>query len=107
MGRSPKDLMSFESKFPIGHAIEARLYCEDPSNNFLPSPGRLDLVKWPSEKDARVDTWIETGTVVTPNFDPMVAKLIVRVKRECLHSDITLEHTHTHRYTPIRIVRMR
>ena len=62
LGRSPKDLMSFESKFPIGHAIEARLYCEDPSNNFLPSPGRLDLVKWPSEKDARVDTWIETGT---------------------------------------------
>ena len=68
LGRSPRELMSFESKFPIGHAIEARLYCEDPSNNFLPSPGRMDFVKWPSEKDARVDTWIETGTIVTPNF---------------------------------------
>ena len=57
-----------------GAAIEVRLYAEDPSRNFQPSPGTLTEVVFPS--DARIDTWVATGTEVTPNYDPMLAKII-------------------------------
>ena len=59
------------------HAIQARIYCENPSANFVPSPGLLQHVSFPSFEWLRVDTWIETGTVVSPFFDPLVAKVIV------------------------------
>jgi urea carboxylase len=58
-----------------GAAIEVRLYAEDPSRNFQPSPGTLTEVVFPT--DARIDTWVATGTEVTPNYDPMLAKIIV------------------------------
>ena len=61
---------------PQGHSIEARLYAEDAGRNFQPSSGRLTHVHFPA--DARVETWVEPGTEVTPYYDPMVAKLIVR-----------------------------
>ena len=57
-----------------GHAIEARLYAEDPANDFLPSTGRVLSVRFPDR--VRVDHAIEDGTDVTVYYDPMLAKLI-------------------------------
>jgi urea carboxylase len=62
---------------PQGASIEARLYAEDPANNFQPTPGKLTLVAFPSAEIARVETWIESGTTVTSFYDPMIAKIIV------------------------------
>ncbi len=60
-----------------GCAIEARLYAEDPANGFLPSPG--PVVKWQpsSVGQARFDSGVETGSVISTDFDPMIAKVIV------------------------------
>ena len=58
-----------------GHAIEARLYAEDPGKDFLPSAGRITRLSLPS--DARVDRGIDEGDAVGSRYDPMVAKLIV------------------------------
>ena len=58
-----------------GASIQVRLYAEDPGKNFMPCSGILTHVEFPS--DARVDTWIDTGTEVTPFYDPMLAKIIV------------------------------
>jgi 3-methylcrotonyl-CoA carboxylase alpha subunit len=58
-----------------GHAVEARLCAEDPDNNFMPSTGELAYVQFP-DSDIRVETGIETGSVVTPHYDSMLAKLI-------------------------------
>ncbi|MEM8698318.1 MAG: biotin carboxylase N-terminal domain-containing protein, partial [Pseudomonadota bacterium] len=57
-----------------GHAIEARLYAEDPARGFLPATGRLDHLGFP--EDARVDTGVRSGDEITPHYDPMIAKLI-------------------------------
>jgi urea carboxylase len=58
-----------------GHAIEVRLYAEDPANEFRPSTGALTEVTFPA--GIRCDTWIARGTEVTPHFDPLLAKLVV------------------------------
>src|SRR5262252_5403017 len=60
---------------PSGCSIEARIYAEDPARNFQPSPGTLSRVAWPH--GARVETWVESGSEVTPYYDPMLAKIIV------------------------------
>ena len=61
-----------------GHAIEARIYAEDPDKGFLPSTGRLvHLAPPPESADVRVDTGVEQGDAITPFYDPMIAKLIV------------------------------
>ena len=61
-----------------GHAIEARIYAENPDNGFLPSTGRLVHLAPPAESDTvRVDTGVEQGDEITPFYDPMIAKLIV------------------------------
>ena len=57
-----------------GHAVQARLYAEDPYKNFQPATGVLTRVKFPD--DLRVDAWVERGTEVTAYYDPMLAKLI-------------------------------
>jgi urea carboxylase len=62
---------------PSGASIEARIYAEDPAQNFQPSPGKLTLVQFPSPDVARIETWIESGATITPFYDPMVAKIIV------------------------------
>ena len=61
---------------PEGCSIQARLYAEDPGKDFQPSSGRLGLVAWP--QGARVETWIESGAEVTPYYDPMLGKIVVR-----------------------------
>jgi 3-methylcrotonyl-CoA carboxylase alpha subunit len=62
-----------------GHAIEARLYAEDPAKGFLPSTGRLEQF-FASPVFARVETGVESGATISPYYDPMVAKLICHAK---------------------------
>ncbi|MFI4998371.1 MAG: acetyl/propionyl/methylcrotonyl-CoA carboxylase subunit alpha [Reyranellales bacterium] len=61
-----------------GHAVEVRLYAEDPARNFLPSTGTLVHLRLPEEgPHVRVDTGVRQGDTVTPFYDPMIAKVIV------------------------------
>jgi 3-methylcrotonyl-CoA carboxylase alpha subunit len=61
-----------------GHAIEARIYAEDPDKGFLPATGRLIHLAPPAETlNVRIDTGVEEGDEITPHYDPMIAKLIV------------------------------
>lgn len=66
------------SPAPRGVSIQARIYAEDPARNFQPCSGRLPEVRWPDK--VRVETWIESGSEVTPYYDPMLAKIIVRAE---------------------------
>lgn len=59
-----------------GHAIEARIYAEDPQNNFLPSPGNILLHQIPEGKRLRVDSALDTTGKVSSMFDPMISKII-------------------------------
>jgi len=59
-----------------GHAIEARLYAEDPSRGFLPSVGKLD--HFDLGEEGRIETGVEEGDAISPFYDPMIAKLIAR-----------------------------
>ena len=59
-----------------GHAIQARVYAEDPKN-FYPSPGKLTVFRPPEDKGIRVETGYAEGRDVTPHYDPMIAKVIV------------------------------
>jgi len=60
-----------------GHAIQARVYAEDPKN-FFPSPGKLTVFRPPEGEGIRVDSGYAEGRDVTPHYDPMIAKVIVR-----------------------------
>ncbi|PLK24022.1 methylcrotonoyl-CoA carboxylase [Porphyrobacter sp. TH134] len=62
-----------------GHAIEARLYAEDPAKGFLPSTGNLKYfdIQPPMRHPARIDTGVEQGAEISPFYDPMIAKIIV------------------------------
>jgi 3-methylcrotonyl-CoA carboxylase alpha subunit len=61
-----------------GHALEARIYAENPEQDFLPSTGRLVHLSPPAESlNVRVDTGIEQGDEISPYYDPMIAKLVV------------------------------
>ena len=59
-----------------GHAIEVRVYAEDPEQGYLPSTGTLTAVNWPSGPGLRVDSGVEQGSEITPYYDPMLAKII-------------------------------
>lgn len=59
-----------------GHAIECRIYAEDPENNFMPSPGKMSLYHEPRGEYIRVDSGIAGNPVIQSYFDPMIAKLI-------------------------------
>jgi len=60
-----------------GHAIEARLYAEDPAQGFRPVTGDIVLASYPSDANVRVDAGAEAGSVVSPFYDAMLAKVIV------------------------------
>jgi acetyl-CoA carboxylase biotin carboxylase subunit len=61
---------------PMGHAIECRIYAEDPDAGFLPSPGRITSLRTPSGPGIRDDGWVEEGTDVPTFYDSLLAKLI-------------------------------
>jgi len=66
-----QDAVSFK-----GHAIEARLYAEDPDNDFLPATGTLDIFEAAGEPKVRWDTGVRSGSVISVDFDPMIAKVV-------------------------------
>jgi acetyl-CoA/propionyl-CoA carboxylase biotin carboxyl carrier protein len=61
---------------PRGHAVEARLYAEDPANGFLPATGTVHVYEEPGDQGVRVDSGIRAGSVVGTSYDPMLAKVI-------------------------------
>jgi len=61
---------------PIGHAIECRIYAEDPDNNFLPSPGRIQQLRVPAGPGIRDDSGATAGLDVPIFYDPMISKLV-------------------------------
>ena len=72
-------LMQQQVRFD-GHAVEARLYAEDPRHGFLPSTGRLIELQLPQGEGVRVDSGVEKGSEVTSFYDPMIAKVIAHGK---------------------------
>ena len=64
-----------------GHSIEARLYAENPENNFLPETGTLIAYDENLEEGARWDSGVESGSVIGTSFDPMLAKVITHAKQ--------------------------
>jgi acetyl-CoA carboxylase biotin carboxylase subunit len=61
-----------------GHAIECRINAEDPAQGFMPQPGVIAHLELPAAPDLRIDTDAASGTVVTPFYDPLIAKVIAR-----------------------------
>jgi acetyl/propionyl-CoA carboxylase alpha subunit len=61
---------------PGGHAIECRVYAEDPAKGFIPKPGDVDELQWPSGEGIRIDAGVAAGGKVTPYYDPMIAKVV-------------------------------
>ena len=77
----------------IGHAIECRIYSEDPANNFLPGSGKIHYINEPSHRDesnenadenVRIETGIRKGDEVSIFYDPMISKLVVYAKNRDL-----------------------
>jgi len=75
------DLHTLRERYSAsGHVVQVRVYAENPFKDFQPSAGLLSLVEFPEENkdNIRVDTWVESSVEVSPFFDPMLAKIIVR-----------------------------
>ncbi|WP_033829318.1 acetyl-CoA carboxylase biotin carboxylase subunit [Bacillus andreraoultii] len=79
--------MKQESIEKNGHAIEFRVYAENPKN-FYPSPGTITKLQWGNTKRVRIDKGYVEGNTVTPYYDPMLAKVIFKgaTRKECLHN---------------------
>jgi acetyl-CoA/propionyl-CoA carboxylase biotin carboxyl carrier protein len=69
--------LGYDDPTPRGHSIEFRINAEDPGRNFLPTPGTLTAWRPPSGPGVRLDTGVETGTVIGPAWDSLLGKLIV------------------------------
>ena len=79
-----------------GHAFEARVYAEDPANDFLPQTGTLHMLDWGYDDSVRIDTGVNQGDLISPFYDPMIAKVIVKgdTRHEALEKlGKTLERT--------------
>ena len=63
-----------------GHAIECRIYAEDPENNFMPAPGDVTLYHQPKMRGVRIDSSIDRPTTISDSYDPMISKLICHGK---------------------------
>lgn len=73
------DLYAEQQRFqPSGHAVQVRIYAEDPYLDFQPSAGLMSDVFFPEGESIRIDRWISSGIEVPPFFDPMLAKVIVK-----------------------------
>ena len=70
-------LDSIQPKEPNGFAIEARVYAENPTKDYAPSPGMLQDVIWKEVDGGRIDTWVHRGVKVTSFYDPLLAKAMV------------------------------
>jgi len=72
-----------------GHSIEARIYAEDPDNNFLPQSGKISVLREPLEIEGkvRIDSGVRQGDTITTFYDPMIAKLIVHADNRELAID--------------------
>lgn len=71
-----ESLQALEGLSASGHAVQARVYAEDPNHDFRPTPGKITEVEFPPDPSIRVDTWIQAGARVPFQFDPMIAKVI-------------------------------
>jgi acetyl/propionyl-CoA carboxylase alpha subunit len=78
-------LLDLSSVKPSGHAIEARVYAEDPAKGFIPKPGPIDELVWggatasapeAQTRTLRVESGVRAGSKITPYYDPMIAKMV-------------------------------
>lgn len=78
LGAGESPLAELSNATPHGHAIQVRVYAEDPGKQFQPAAGLLSHVEFPEAHDRRlrIDRWVETGVEISPFFDPMLAKVI-------------------------------
>lgn len=58
-----------------GHALECRIYAEDPFNSFIPTPGPVHIARWPTTRNTRVDAGLHEGEMISKNYDPLVGKI--------------------------------
>ncbi|MCP4520880.1 MAG: acetyl-CoA carboxylase biotin carboxylase subunit [Cytophagales bacterium] len=72
------EVLPEEDHLPKRHSIECRINAENPSKNFMPSPGKITHLHLPGGQGVRVDTHVYAGYTIPPNYDSMIAKLIVR-----------------------------
>lgn len=72
-----------------GHAIECRIYAEDPENNFMPAPAQLTLYHEPQMRGVRIDSSIDRPTIISDSYDPMISKLICHGKNREAAIEIT------------------
>ncbi|KAF2462819.1 uncharacterized protein BDR25DRAFT_397433 [Lindgomyces ingoldianus] len=70
-------LKEMQPSGPSGVAIEVRIYAENPLKDYAPSPGLLQKVEWKNVSGSRIDTWVFTGSRITPNYDPLIAKAMI------------------------------
>ncbi|WP_315582736.1 biotin carboxylase N-terminal domain-containing protein [Actinomyces viscosus] len=66
-----------ELNAPRGHSLELRITCEDPARGLAPSTGTITRLRWPAGPGIRIESGVTEGDVVTPMFDPMLAKIVV------------------------------
>ena len=85
-----------------GHAIEARIYAEDPAQGFLPVTGRVHGFSFPQQFEVRVDSGVEAGSVVSIHYDPMLAKVIAHAAtREEAATTLALALRHARIHGPV------
>ena len=75
-GISAQALKAMQPSRPNGTAIECRVYAENPVRDYAPCPGTLQLVEWAEPQGSRIDTWVHTGTIISSNYDPLLAKVM-------------------------------